>query len=405
MDDTRTSERAGEKRPIVSLILCSRNDRYQGDSVWRLQTALNATVQAVAAIGREQDVEIILVDWGSKVPLREALCLTPATARQVSFLYLSQEIIKEVAKDSPFAEVLALNAAARRAKGLYIGRIDQDTVPGPEFMRRMIEILEGKFPIHVLPETAMFLSNRRCIPYRFASRSPSLWCVNRFVKWFGRNLPLMSPLPPELFYQSFVGIWMLHRDLWEEARGFDEEMIYMEWMEVDMYLRLRPKYTLVNLGELIDHDVYHLDHLHPFAHWGTLGRSRKTNPVRDYDHPPKTRRPNGPDWGLVNFPIRLEPYAPTVPDLQARVERDLRPAWPSFIWAVAVSRARTLLDRAGLMVFRALLALPRLIVSRRPEWKGIAGRMRAVVHEQPMYRWPGLILQSWAKRRPMGGRS
>src|SRR5476651_1634421 len=74
------------KPPVLSLILCWRNDAYMGNSVWRLETTLNYTCDRVHALGREDDVEVIVADWGSEVPLAEVVALGPAAARMVSFL-------------------------------------------------------------------------------------------------------------------------------------------------------------------------------------------------------------------------------------------------------------------------------------------------------------------------------
>jgi len=211
-DRLQTSVLTSSPRPIFTLILCSRSDEYQGNSRWRLQTALNYVGQAVHQLGRQDDVEVIVVDWGSDTPLRDILNLTPAAARIVSFMLIPPEIARVEQKDSPFPEVLALNAAARLANGEYIGRIDQDTLVGMHFLKTLFWLYEK--PRLLVPfRHALMLSNRRRISVRFTAKSPSLWAVERLVRWFGRFLPLMDPLPPHLFYQSYVGIWLLHRDL------------------------------------------------------------------------------------------------------------------------------------------------------------------------------------------------
>src|SRR6187551_2708322 len=114
--------------PALTLILCSRNDQYLGNSRWRLETALNYAGDRVASLGRPDVVEIIVSDWGSDLPLRDVVALTPAAARITSFLTIPPALARELQQDSPFAEVLALNAAARRARGRSVGRIDQDTL-------------------------------------------------------------------------------------------------------------------------------------------------------------------------------------------------------------------------------------------------------------------------------------
>ncbi len=119
--DAHAAEEAAVKRvqttPVLSLILCSRNDQYMGNSRWRLETALNYVAGRVEALGRERDVEVLVADWGSEVPLREVVRLGPTAARIVSFVTVPPALARDLQRDSPFPEVLALNAAARRARG------------------------------------------------------------------------------------------------------------------------------------------------------------------------------------------------------------------------------------------------------------------------------------------------
>ena len=41
------------KTPALSLILCSRNDQYMGNSRWRLQTSLNHAAQIIHEMDRD----------------------------------------------------------------------------------------------------------------------------------------------------------------------------------------------------------------------------------------------------------------------------------------------------------------------------------------------------------------
>lgn len=286
--------------PVLSLILCSRNDSYMGNARWRLETALNYLANRVHAMGRERDVEVVLTDWGSEEPLGNVLALSRRAAAIVSFVHVPSALASTLQKDSPFPEVLALNAAARRARGAYIGRIDQDTLVGRRFLSLMFDLHEGRFPCQTRPESRMFFSNQRMLPYSFASRSPALAAVERFVDWYGRLLVMEHRNPHAVYYSAGVGIWLLHRHLWHECGGYDERMIYMNRMEVNMVRRLQRKYALIDLGPLVGHDFYHLEHYRP----GTVRRSsthRKVN-GRDFDAP-SDMNPNGDDWGLVRHDL------------------------------------------------------------------------------------------------------
>lgn len=99
---------------------------------------------------------------------------SPKAARIVSFIHVPGKLAATLQKDSPFAEVIALNAAARRVRGQYIGRIDQDTLVGETFLRTFFEWIEGDrdpgFPL----DSVVLFSNQRMIPYRLRCVRP-LW--------------------------------------------------------------------------------------------------------------------------------------------------------------------------------------------------------------------------------------
>ncbi len=297
--EMRTSS---DKRPRLSLIICSRNDQWQGNSLWRLETALNYTARQAARLGRLEDVEIIVADWGSVEPLSQAVGLGSEAARIVRYLYFPPELAAEKQKNSPFAEVFALNAAARRSRGDYIGRIDQDTLVGRRFFEWFFSALESPSGSFALESTAM-ISNRRRIPYAFAVRCPRFGLVERYVDLFHKLLPCMQAPPVDRYWQCYIGILLMHRRLWEAAGGYDESFIYYGYMEFDFFLRLLKKFPGIDLGPLVRWDFYHLDHVEAWSVWRTVRRS--LNPRRTPANPPEQFCPNGESWGLAEYDIPI----------------------------------------------------------------------------------------------------
>lgn len=286
---------------VISFILCSRNDSYMGNPIGRLELALNYLAENVRLLGREENVEVIVSDWGSEKPLKDVLNLNAAASRITRFLEVPISVVKEVQKDSPFAEVLALNAAVRHASGQYIGRIDQDTLVGKRFLQMFFEWTDGKRKSAVDLDRSFLFSCRREIPFGFATRNPSLGQVSQLIRLCGSMLKIESDYP-HFFFGNPVGIMLLHRNIWEECGGYDERLIYWGWMEIDMAFRLQKKYPLVNLGPIVGCDFYHLEHYDP-----SLPRKtpRKRNPmIREG----LSLFPNESTWGLVNYPLILQSY-------------------------------------------------------------------------------------------------
>jgi hypothetical protein len=360
-------------RPALSLILCSRNDQYMGNSRWRLQTSLNYAAKIAHEVGRAQDVEILVTDWGSETPLHEALELSPAAAKMVSFIVVPPDTATVLQKDSPFPEVIALNIAARRAQGEYIGRIDQDTLVGQRFMKFFFELYDGKRQLDVPAESAQLFANQRMVPYRFTSRSPAFPVVEQFIRSFSRKLTMEHRNPRSKFYTAGVGIWLLHRNLWHDCGGYDERMIYMNGMETNMVHRLLPKYEMINLGKLVDYDFYHLEHYHPHV-VRKSSTYRKVN--KKLPDSGASLNPNGENWGLADYDFpRFEVHDATAEDAQ-----------PGFLSLPLV------LLRLG-----PELGLDSLrIASAR--WKHRVNTVRTTVNKEPVLQWPRLLTQRWRER-------
>jgi hypothetical protein len=368
-------------RRVLSLVLGSRNDAYMGNSRWRLQTALNYVAKQADELGRIEDVEVLVTDWGSEIPLLEVLRLSPAAARIVSFLVIPPGLARELQKDSPFPEVLALNAGARRASGEYIGRIDQDTLVGGRFLETFFELYEGQRHLEVPLASALLFSGHRDIPYRLAVRCPSPWIIDRFIERRGSALPVTGADTPSPFHLKAVGIWLMHRSLWEVCGGYDERMIHMNGMEANMMHRLMKKYPMVDLGSIVGHDFYHLEHYHPWA-LRKPSTHRKVNAHLPFWEPDRMN-PNGEGWGLAALPLAAA--APSV--RQGSVPSSATPSAMRevrFLFQMTVIGPQEMLDA---------------VVKTAGVWWNRIGTAWRTVKGRPLPSWPRLLRELWAARR------
>jgi hypothetical protein len=356
-----------------------------GNSRWRLETTLNYAAARVHELSRENEVEILMADWGSEIPLRQVLQLTPEAGKLVSFIEVPVDIARDLQKDSPFPEVLALNAAARRASGEYIGRIDQDILLGRHFLETFFDIHYGRRSLDVPLESALMFANQHMVPYRFCVRCPSLWAMEKYIEWFGHSLKKeLSKTRP--FYKFGVGIWLAHRDLWNACGGYDERMIYMNAMEINMIERLKQTNELVDLGKLVDYDFYHLEHYHPLAI-----RSSATHRNINSDNlfsQPDSYNPNGPDWGLVQYPFKKVPYTLDIKNVELHANDASPLLWLNFISLIILS---------GVQIAADILAKPFWI--RYVGWKRRLQIAWGTVHSQPLIKWPQLLIALWVSKK------
>lgn len=271
-----------------------------GDPMWRLATSINYVSEQIFRLKREAEVEIVVCDWGSEVAISDVIQLTTRAASITRFIEVPLQLASELQKDSPFGEVYALNIAARRSKGLYIGRIDQDTLVTIDFLKSFFDVFEGKKDCGFDLEKSYMFAARKQLPYYFVKQKPNLnqldQCIVQYGKWIG------SEELKFCHWASPVGILMMHRNLWDDIGGYDERLIYYWFMDVDLATRLMKKYPIVNIGKKLGYHFYHLEHMPN----GNLFRHshRKLNPdwSKSFDKP--VLNPNGPDWGLNTHDLK-----------------------------------------------------------------------------------------------------
>lgn len=294
---------------LISLILCSRNDSYMGNSRWRLETSINLALLNARKADILDQLEIIVSDWGSKIPLLNVLKLVPEAKGRVKFVHTPKDIAIIQQKDSKFPEVIALNAAARRASGQYIGRIDNDTVVGAEFFRRFAKLHENNPTSELDLKDSFLFVERKSVPYRISRLSLSLdninWFINNFKKFF--KVESAKDWGRE-FWCSPVGIMIFHREIWHNCRGYDERLIYWGWMEGDLALRLGQRHQIVEFSQFVGYDLYHLEHYSNLVEYkdrNGAATPRKKNLVKVEN---LNYCENSIDWGLNTYNVQIKLY-------------------------------------------------------------------------------------------------
>ena len=288
--------------PLLSLILCSRNDSYMGNSRWRLETSINLALLNAKDANFLDKLEIVVSDWGSEIPLSEVLNLVPEAKDRVKFVHIPPDIAKVEQKDSKFPEVIALNAAARRASGEYIGRIDNDTIVGADFFYKFEQLCENN-PTDELDLADSFLFvERKSVPFRISRLSLPLPQMRRFINLFKNYFRVESATEwGKEFWWSPVGIMMFHQEIWEATQGYDERLIYWGWMEGDLALRLEQKHKIVEFSKFVGHDFYHLEHYPSLTDYrnrnGPATPRKKNEPVFEN----LNYKENNEDWGLETY--------------------------------------------------------------------------------------------------------
>ena len=289
------------RQPVVSIIVAARNDNFMGDYKWRLSTALNFLGRNLAAMGRSDDVEIIICDFNSDVPLHTELPLTQATALITRYVIIPPSLAREMRLEERFPMAVIMNTAIRRAQGEFICMIDGDTFFTLSSLANFFLILEKRLPIGPPADQAFCLFSRRQLPVVHTFRKPTVHELEQYLARNRANLK-MDPLIAGL--GGPAGGVVANRKLWYEARAYEQSLIWWGWQDLHLHLRMTQRYQWVDLANF-GVDLVHLEH---------YVAARKTNKQMN----PTTASPvfeaNDPDWGLANHELQVVQPACVVGD-------------------------------------------------------------------------------------------
>ncbi|MBI2948308.1 MAG: hypothetical protein HYY23_11740 [Verrucomicrobia bacterium] len=241
---------------LISFVLGGRNDGYLGDFKWRLSTCINYLANNLAALHCLSDAEVVVCDWGSETPLAEALDLDEVARSITRFVRVPPTIARMSQKDSPFPYVIVQNAGIRRARGQFIAQTDSDILYPLGSLERLLGLLNAGSYLGTPLDKALFVASRRQLPLAVAQKQPGPDEIDRYLTLYGNMLKLDRL---SVGFLAPSALTLMHRSLWEACAGYDERLIYWEWMDIDLYLRVTqrcPWFDLANSGV----HLYHLEH-------------------------------------------------------------------------------------------------------------------------------------------------
>lgn len=293
------------KSPLYSLVTFGRNDNYNPDFLYRLQTMLNFNARALEKIGRLDDVEFVVVDWGSEFPLRKALALDAPAAEATVFLELSPEAASRVS-DVPngMHTTRASNTGIRRARGQFVGFQGADLLTTGASWRALLSALEDRHDDFPALSRSVLLVPRRTVPWTFVARQPE---VDRWERWL-LTCSQVTPEPP-LTYTFFpgvgggMGIIILHRDLWREVNALEESFPSWGYSDNDLVLRVSAHHPWLDAGTY-GVVCYKMEHA-PHGMRGRLLKGGGTAIDRNRPWITTSLASRYADWGLPH--LALEP--------------------------------------------------------------------------------------------------
>ena len=107
----------------LSFIFSCKNDDYVKDFVKRMEYSVNYNLKIIEEIGKLDQIEFIIVDWGSEIEISENFkVFDKKFVDKIKFYYFNTKITKNSARDLPgnFWQELTHNCGIVRSKGSHI---------------------------------------------------------------------------------------------------------------------------------------------------------------------------------------------------------------------------------------------------------------------------------------------
>lgn len=261
------------KRPLLSFVILSRNDKYMENAKWRLEMTLDFLALGLSRLNRLDDAEIVIVDWQSTVPLHTVLNISSLARKIVRFIMVPETVSESNAFDNDFPRPIITNVGIRRAKGIFVVQTVGDVLWTDVTLSFLFDVIEGRKSIKSRIGETLIVVGRKEIPYEVVSENPSLEYLEKYIS---NNLDCITDIPPYPYLLVPADGLVMHRDRWFESRSFDERLQHWGWSDCDIVLRMRLKYSLLSKLDDPRLNVYHLNHIAPDKDLEV--NERKTNP-------------------------------------------------------------------------------------------------------------------------------
>jgi len=281
---------------LLSVVITGRNDDYMGNFKYRITTCLNYLARNVKVLGRLDDIEVLVTDWGSDIPLAKVLPLLPEAGRICRFIYVNPTIARTVRPDGDFCPSWAINASLRRGKGRFLMLFDADSLFPQYSLQALLDLLDGKLTVPFDLDRMLFFFCRYDVPWEVVQSEPTLEEWDRYLFLNAGSLPRAKEWPG-------LGVagsgQMMHRTIWDGCRGYNQQLVGQAWIDAEYTLRVTQCYPWMDLSSM-GVSLFHM------MHWPHNRRGTWPNAVINPHIVSPTMQVNDENWGLANYELDIQ---------------------------------------------------------------------------------------------------
>lgn len=259
-----------------------------------MTTSINYLCRSAEKIRRLKDIEVIVVDWNSEIPLSKELCLVPEASEASRFILVPPNIASKYnLNGAVFNGTCATNAGIRRANGKYVAIMPADILITSASLQNLLLLLEEKLDSVFDPSKTMLNIGRKWIPWQIVEKQPELEEWDRYLQLHSRRLYYDN-----CFYglAGGYGAILMQKTLWHQSQGFVENYSGWGWTDIEFGLRINqfyPSIDLICFGILV-YDMQQKPELQDQRHFAGEGTiSKKINLSNE-------------NWGLKKHDLEVQ---------------------------------------------------------------------------------------------------
>ena len=273
---------------MISIITQGKNDNYLGNFLQRLTFSISKHIDNIKTLGLEDEVQIVLTDWGSETKLIDVL---DVDFNFIKYIYVKPEIAAKYNGDAKYSYVHPLNVSARNADGEFIIWGDSDGFLPVESFKILYDLIK-------LNTHKFYWGSRYHIPredYQNCKNTKEIddvLATNKFL--------IHDQINPQFFLGN-AGILLLEKEMYFETTGMWEKLIYWGWQDIEFHRRLLQKYEFGGDLECLGVKTYHLEHWQDTYHRSDAAVPMKFNENIESG----IFNVNGENWGLGNEKLEI----------------------------------------------------------------------------------------------------
>tara|TARA_B110000438_G_scaffold302756_1_gene361484 strand:+ start:6148 stop:7704 length:1557 start_codon:yes stop_codon:yes gene_type:complete len=259
-----------------------------------MTTCINLIAKGLESIGYLDSVEVLVTDWNSNIPLHKALSIDSNAIEITRFIVVPPEIASEQLEEGKvFHNSYAQNVALRRANGKFILHIPADTLLTKFCLLNILQLLDKSLSIPLKINSCLFFIDLIKVPHYLVKSELTIDDWEKYLLTKSSEYPSTKVNSPGL---GLGQLNMMHSQLWNECRGFNENLSDIGWHEADLALRVCQKYPWISLSNL---GVVAFD----------MGHEENSDEGHIYGNPQTVHHSftvNNKNWGLGNYDFELE---------------------------------------------------------------------------------------------------